>query len=135
VDDVSRQNLSLARAQVLAVSPMSAAERLDRGRVDAVIRATVRALGGVGGCVAALAHEFGEYPDTAPLRMRWAKQAVAAVYDTPAAATPARLGLRTQTRSHRGVPMRTVQIVKRPRPPRCPAPLDLRTPSGRPLPY
>lgn len=31
--------------------------------------------------------------------------------------------------------MRTVQIVKKARPPRTPQPLDLRTPSGRPLPY
>ncbi len=31
--------------------------------------------------------------------------------------------------------MRTVQIVKRPRPAPAPEPLDLRTPSGRPLPY
>jgi hypothetical protein len=31
--------------------------------------------------------------------------------------------------------MRTVQIVKRPRPARRPVDLDLRTPSGRPLPF
>jgi len=31
--------------------------------------------------------------------------------------------------------MRSVQIVKRPGPPRTPEPLDLRTPSGRPLPF
>ena len=31
--------------------------------------------------------------------------------------------------------MRSVQTVKRPRPPRTPEPLDLRTPSGRPLPF
>jgi hypothetical protein len=78
--------LSLARAQALAVSGFSAATRLDRSSVDAAIRATVRSHGGVRGCVAALAQEFGEYPDTAPLRMRWAKQAVASLYDSGAAA-------------------------------------------------
>ena len=78
---MSRQTLSLARAQVLAVSSLSSAARLDRVSVDAAIRATVRSHGGVNGCVAALAHEFGEYPETAPLRMRWAKQAIAALYD------------------------------------------------------
>ncbi len=31
--------------------------------------------------------------------------------------------------------MKKVQIVPRPRPPRVPAPIDLRTPSGRVLPY
>jgi hypothetical protein len=78
---MSRQMLSLARAQILAVSSLSSAAQLDRGSVDAAIRATVRSYGGVNGCVAALAQEFGEYPETAPLRMRWAKQAVAALYD------------------------------------------------------
>lgn len=79
---MSRQMLSLARAQILAVSGLSATERLDRVSVDAAIRATVRSHGGVHGCVAALAHEFGAYPETAPLRMRWAKQAVAQLYGT-----------------------------------------------------
>jgi len=86
---MSRQTLSLARAQVLAISSFSAAARLDRVSVDAAIRATVRSHGGVQACVAALAQEFGEYPDTAPLRMRWAKQAVASLYDSGAVARPA----------------------------------------------
>jgi hypothetical protein len=88
---VSRQMLSLARAQVLAVSAVSAAERLDRGTVDAAIRATILALGGVDGCVAALAREFGDRPETAPLRMRWAKQAVATVYGSTIVAPTARV--------------------------------------------
>lgn len=80
---MSQQTLSLARAQALAVSEMPAAAVLDRGSVDAAIRATVRALGGVSGCVAALAQEFGEHPETAPLRMRWARATVASVYGPP----------------------------------------------------
>jgi hypothetical protein len=80
VDAMSRETLSLARAQVLAVSAVSAADQLDRSAADAAIRATVLAHGGVNGCVAALAHEFGERPETAPLRMRWAKRMVATVY-------------------------------------------------------
>jgi hypothetical protein len=31
--------------------------------------------------------------------------------------------------------MRRIRIVQRPRPPKRPAPLDLRTPSGRRLPF
>jgi hypothetical protein len=77
---MSEQMLSLARAQALAVSERSTASALDRGSVDAAIRTTVRALGGVSGCVAALAQEFGDHPDTAPLRMRWARATVARVY-------------------------------------------------------
>jgi hypothetical protein len=85
VDAMSREMLSLARAQVLAVSAVSATERLDRRSADAAIRAAVLIHGGVDGCVAALAREFGDRPETAPLRMRWAKQVVSTVY----AATPA----------------------------------------------
>jgi hypothetical protein len=77
---MSQQTLSLARAHALAVSGLSTASVLDRVSVDAAIRASVRALGGVSGCVAALAQEFGDHPDTAPLRMRWARQTVASVY-------------------------------------------------------
>jgi hypothetical protein len=29
---------------------------------------------GIRGCVARMAQEFGEYPDTATRRMRWARQ-------------------------------------------------------------
>ena len=76
---MSREQLFIARAEVLAVSGVPVAE-LDRAGADAVIRATVRAHGGVRECVAALAYEFGAHPDTAAEQMRRARRAVADLY-------------------------------------------------------
>ena len=54
--------------------------KLDRAAADAVIRTTVRGLGGVRNCMAAFAYEFGEHPDTTAERMRRARRAVANLY-------------------------------------------------------
>ena len=77
---MSREMIFVARAEALALSSASAAEPLDRARADAAIRASIRCHGGVRGCLAALAQEFGEHPDTAPSRMKWARRTVAEVY-------------------------------------------------------
>ncbi len=76
---MSREQLFLARAEVLSVSGVSMTE-LDRAAADAAIQVTVRALGGVRNCVTAFAYEFGEYPETAAERMRRARRAVADLY-------------------------------------------------------
>lgn len=76
--------LFLTRAEILAVSPVSVADRLDRAAADAAIRATIRVRGGVKACVAALAQEYGDRPETASARMTWARQTVAALYRGPA---------------------------------------------------
>ena len=77
---MSREMIFVARAEALALSTASAAEPLDRTRADAAIRASIRCHGGVRGCLAALAQEFGEHPETAPSRMKWARRTVAEVY-------------------------------------------------------
>jgi hypothetical protein len=76
---LSREQLFLVRAEVLTMSGVSMAA-LDRGTADAVIRTTVRTLGGVRNCVAAFAHEFGEHPDITAERMRGARRVVANLY-------------------------------------------------------
>jgi hypothetical protein len=76
---MSREQLSIARAEVLAVSGVPIAE-LDRAAADAAIRATVRAYGSLRNCVAAFAYEFGEHPETTSERMRRARLAVADLY-------------------------------------------------------
>jgi hypothetical protein len=76
---MSREQLFLARAEVLTMSGVSM-DALDRAAADAVIRTTVRALGGVRNCAAAFAYEFGEHPDVIAERMRVARRAVAALY-------------------------------------------------------
>lgn len=72
--------LVLARAEVLAVSDARQTDCLDRAAVDAVIRATLHVYGGVRGCAAALAQAFGDHPEIAVPRMRWARQLVTALY-------------------------------------------------------
>lgn len=78
---MSAGDLFIARAEVLAVSGLPLGGSVARRDADAAIRAAVRAHGGVRGCVAALAYEFGEHPETTAERMRRARAAVASLYD------------------------------------------------------
>ena len=78
---VSREQLFLIRAEALTMSGVSM-DALDRAAADAAIRATVRAVGGVGNCAAAFAYECGEHPDITAERMRGARHAVANLYGT-----------------------------------------------------
>lgn len=68
-------NLTIARAEALFASTLSAAEPHDRAVLDAVIAYTVRHEGGVRGCAAVVAYEYGEHPTEAASRMRWARAA------------------------------------------------------------
>jgi len=72
--------LFVARAEALAVSTWSAAQALDRAGADAVIRAAVLAHGGVRGCAAALAQEFGDHPELIANRMGRARLVVSLIY-------------------------------------------------------
>lgn len=77
---MSATALVLARAEALAVSTARQTDCVDRASVDAVIQATMRVYGGVRGCAAALAQAFGDHPEIAAPRMRWARQTVTALY-------------------------------------------------------
>lgn len=68
-----------ARAEALFASPVSATRTLDERQLDDVVRETVRHLGGIRECAAQVAYEFGEHPDTACARMRWARRTVCSV--------------------------------------------------------
>lgn len=72
--------LFICRAEALALSSISAEQWIDRATLDAAIRDSIVAHGGSHGCAAALAYEFGARPETAPARMRWARQVVANIY-------------------------------------------------------
>jgi hypothetical protein len=88
---VASDMLFVARAEALAVSTWSAAQVLDRAAADAVIRASVQAHGGIRGCAAALAQEFGDHPETIAERMARARLAVRLLYPgqpLPAPAPP-----------------------------------------------
>jgi hypothetical protein len=72
-----------ARAEALFVSHLSAGEAPGRAEVDAAIAASVRRWGGIHGCATEVAAAYGEYPETAPSRMCWARAVVDVLYDAP----------------------------------------------------
>jgi hypothetical protein len=66
-----------ARAEALFLSHLQPSEHPTPAQIAAAIRVTLRQRGGVAGCAAALAEEYGEHPETAAARMRWALSVVA----------------------------------------------------------
>jgi hypothetical protein len=65
-------HLSTVRADALFASDLQRHDEPSAGQVDQAIAASVRALG-ARGCAARVAQEYGEHPDTAAVRMRWAR--------------------------------------------------------------
>ncbi|MCW2502904.1 MAG: hypothetical protein JWO79_1188 [Actinomycetia bacterium] len=60
------------RAEALFVSPLQPSEEPDVRQVRTAIGASFRTFGGAAGCAAQCAAEFGEHPEVAVARMRWA---------------------------------------------------------------
>jgi hypothetical protein len=75
--DVSPVTLS-ARAEALFTSALQRSDRPTAGQIRDAIAASLRFHGGSDGCAAALAAEYGEHPETASARMRWALSLAAA---------------------------------------------------------
>jgi hypothetical protein len=73
------------RAAALFASSLQPSGSPSSAQVRHVVATTMRRLGS-GGCTARTAAEFGDHPDTAAVRMRWALAAIRAAYP---AATPA----------------------------------------------
>ena len=74
-----RSQLIAARAAALFASDLPAGSRPTADTVTAAIRVAVRAHG-TAGCVATLATAYGDCPETAVPRMRWARGIVLTVY-------------------------------------------------------
>lgn len=72
--------LARARAEALFASSLSALTPHTRTEIEAAIRAAVRTHDGVAGCACEVAREYGEHPETACARMRWARATVEAEY-------------------------------------------------------
>jgi hypothetical protein len=72
-------SISAARAGALFASPL---QRSDEPSVRQVREAIATAIGvhGVRGCAARVAQAYGEHPETALTRMRWALTAVASAF-------------------------------------------------------
>jgi hypothetical protein len=63
------------RTEALFVSHLQRSQHPTAESIRATVAATVDRLGPTG-CAALVAQEFGEHPDCAPGRMRWARHAV-----------------------------------------------------------
>jgi hypothetical protein len=72
--------LTIARAEALFVSDVSAGTPLSRDEATAAIRLAMRTHQGSRGCAAELAASYGERPETAARRMRWARALVESLY-------------------------------------------------------
>jgi hypothetical protein len=74
-----RLHVEAARCEALFVSTLQGSQHPDSNEVRDAVAKTLRKVG-VRGCGARVAQEFGDHPETAVERMRWAKEAVSAAY-------------------------------------------------------
>jgi hypothetical protein len=72
--------LTSARAAALFLSDLSAAAHPTTAEVVAAIQRSLRTHGGSRGCAADLAAAYGDHPELAAPRMRWARSVVEDVY-------------------------------------------------------
>ena len=71
--------ISTARADALFASALQRSDEPSATQVRQAIAAAIRAFGAQG-CAARVAQAYGEYPETAALRMRWARTVVTAAF-------------------------------------------------------
>jgi hypothetical protein len=95
---------SALRAEALFASVLQHSDRPSPGQVRKAVAAAIRAYGGRG-CVELVAQEFGDHPETAVERMRWAS-AVAGEAFTPPPPGPAQDSARRRPRRTAGGPRR-----------------------------
>ena len=67
--------ISTARADALFASPLQRSDAPSPAQVHQAIAAAVAAFG-IRGCAARVAQAYGDHPETAVLRMRWARATV-----------------------------------------------------------
>jgi hypothetical protein len=81
-------SISEVRADALFVSSLQRSDQPSTGQVRRAVAAAVRQFGGRG-CMSLVAQEFGEHPDLAVARMRWALRVSAGAFGEPGEAEPA----------------------------------------------
>ena len=80
-------SLSATRVDALFASPLQRSDDPGAWQVQQAIAAAVAAYGGPG-CAARVAQSFGEHPETAVTRMRWARAMVAGAFGGAQPALP-----------------------------------------------
>jgi hypothetical protein len=68
-------DINAVRSEALFVSAVQRLDNPGAGRIRQAVAQAVREFGS-SGCAARVAQEFGDHPDTAVARMRWARLAV-----------------------------------------------------------
>jgi hypothetical protein len=81
-------SISEVRADALFVSSLQRSDQPSTGQIRRAVAAAVREFGGPG-CIGLVAQEFGEHPDLAAARMRWALRLTARAFGGPAGTEPA----------------------------------------------
>ena len=66
-------SISAVRADALFASALQSSQELTPRQVRRAVAAAVRAFGDLG-CAERVAQEFGDHPDLAAVRMRWARR-------------------------------------------------------------
>jgi hypothetical protein len=81
---MSRLDVNTVRSEALFASALQRSQSPTLAQVRQAVMVAVRELGSRG-CAAQVAQEFGDHPETAVVRMRWARRLVAEAF----AAAPA----------------------------------------------
>ena len=95
-------SISAIGADALFVSALQRGDHPGATEVRQAIAAAVQAFGRRG-CVERVAQEFGDHPETAVMRMRWARQVAGTAFGEPG---PASAGARTFARRTEAHPSR-----------------------------
>ena len=94
-------DVAAARAAALFTSDLSSHCRPSEAAVAAAIRKANAVYGGSRGCLGEVAAAYGERPETAAPRMRWARQTIDAIYSPAAARRGAHHPIRPVSRNGR----------------------------------
>jgi hypothetical protein len=79
---MSRRTISAVRSEALFVSALQPSQEPSARQVQQAVAAAIRQFGSRG-CARRVAQEFGDHPDAAAARMRWARQAAAEAFARP----------------------------------------------------
>jgi hypothetical protein len=92
---MSGLNVNTVRSEALFASPLQQSQYRTPAQAREAIRLAIRQFGSRG-CAARVAQEFGDRPETAVQRMRWARELVGQIW--PYAAVERRAGQRLNAR-------------------------------------
>jgi hypothetical protein len=85
--NATADHLTAARAAALFVSDVSVTDQPTAAEVAAAVRHALRTHGGSRGCSADVAAAYGDHPELAAPRMRWARSVVESCYGRRSAPT------------------------------------------------